>query len=98
MYLLLVKFHSQEVVIWGRRHLGAWIFWNVGRVLVSACLRAFCLCLTWDLKMKSAHRWVLQSASAEGTLGKKVLDYQIHLRHRGILNLLFGKKKNHTAY
>lgn len=46
-----VKFHSQEGMIWVRLHLSAWIFWNVVRLLVSACLRTFCLCLTLRLNL-----------------------------------------------
>ena len=58
------NFIVRRGVIWSRLYLSAWIFWNVVRVLVSACLRAFYLSLAWDLKIKSTHRWVLQSASA----------------------------------
>ena len=48
-------------MIWSWLRLSVWIFWNVVRVLVSACLQPFHLSLAWDLKMKTTHWQIWQS-------------------------------------
>ena len=46
---------------WSWLHLRVWIFWNVVRVLVSACLQPLHFSLAWDLKKKTPHWRIWQS-------------------------------------
>ena len=48
-------------MIWSWLRLSVWIFWNVVRVLVSACLQPFHLSPAWDLKKKTTHWRIWQS-------------------------------------